>query len=256
MIKLNLHNKVITRISALSIALVSLGGCNAKNVVQDNSKLESSQESSIANNIGDFTTKKNVEVSNVINDSKYTTDINSYCWPIGSEEVTNYNNKHYSVSDSENVQIVSNFGYNSTIYDKSSTVIMGDYHRGIDIVSQNDVKNVNIIAANDGVVVYPTSKDRIDYIQNDRSNFGYGNYVVIQHNDGNYTLYGHLQDNTITVKAGDVVSQGQVIGKMGQSGNAVGTHLHFELREGSNTFSATVNPLNYIVGDTKVKIKK
>ena len=75
---------------------------------------------------------------------------------------------------------------------------------------------------------------------------GYGNYVILQHSDGNFTLYGHMYANTITVKAGDTVKQGQVIGKMGTSGDSSGPHLHFEVRVGANDPSKKVDPLEYI----------
>lgn len=56
----------------------------------------------------------------------------------------------------------------------------------------------------------------------------YGNHIIIQHSDGTYALYAHLQQNSIKVKVGDVVQQGQVIGGMGNSGDSYGAHLHLE----------------------------
>ncbi len=63
---------------------------------------------------------------------------------------------------------------------------------------------------------------------------GYGNYVVIQHNNGTQTLYAHM--SAVLVQVGDSVSQGQVIGKMGSTGQSTGIHLHFEVRGGRNPF--------------------
>src|SRR5438874_1479809 len=57
---------------------------------------------------------------------------------------------------------------------------------------------------------------------------GYGNYVIIQHDAGLKTLYGHLL--TIGVKEGDVVHRGQLIGLVGSTGNSTGPHTHFEVR--------------------------
>ncbi len=65
-------------------------------------------------------------------------------------------------------------------------------------------------------------------------NGGYGQYIVIKHSNGAQTLYAHLSSNSVGV--GDSVSQGEVIGGMGNSGKSTGTHLHFEVRGGKNPF--------------------
>ncbi|NCT02113.1 peptidoglycan DD-metalloendopeptidase family protein, partial [Candidatus Parcubacteria bacterium] len=65
-------------------------------------------------------------------------------------------------------------------------------------------------------------------------NGGYGQYIVIRHTNGTQTLYAHLMRNDVGV--GAYVSQGQVIGGMGTTGKSTGTHVHFEVRGGSNPF--------------------
>ena len=57
---------------------------------------------------------------------------------------------------------------------------------------------------------------------------GYGQAVVIRHNHGHSTLYGHL--SKLMVKRGQSVSQGQTLGLVGATGWATGPHLHFEFR--------------------------
>ena len=57
---------------------------------------------------------------------------------------------------------------------------------------------------------------------------GYGNYVMIAHDDGKMTVYGHL--STTMVYTGQHVYQGQVIGFVGSTGHSTGAHLHFETR--------------------------
>ena len=66
-------------------------------------------------------------------------------------------------------------------------------------------------------------------------NGGYGEYIVISHDNGTQTLYAHL--SAVLVSDGDTVSQGQVIGHEGETGLATGPHLHFEVRGAQNPFA-------------------
>ena len=74
--------------------------------------------------------------------------------------------------------------------------------------------------------------------------YGYGNYIMIDNgvnSNGSriYTIYGHL--SSVNVSAGQTVSQGQVIGYSGNTGNSYGAHLHFEVRVNNQA----VNPMSY-----------
>lgn len=60
----------------------------------------------------------------------------------------------------------------------------------------------------------------------------YGNYVLIDHGGGEFTLMGHLRDGSVTVRRGQRVEQGEVVGAVGNSGASGGVHLHFERRSG------------------------
>ena len=73
-------------------------------------------------------------------------------------------------------------------------------------------------------------------------NGGYGNCVMINHGNGYYTLYGHL--SSIAVYEGQAVSQGDVIGYVGSTGNSTGPHLHFEIRSGNDK----LNPEDFFSG--------
>jgi len=65
-------------------------------------------------------------------------------------------------------------------------------------------------------------------------NGGYGNYVVIAHDNGTQTLYGHLLDTTVV--EGQTVVRSHVIGYTGSTGLSTGPHLHFEIRGAVNPF--------------------
>ena len=71
-------------------------------------------------------------------------------------------------------------------------------------------------------------------------NGSFGKSIKIVHKHGVSTVYGHL--HKLAVKKGSFVSQGDIIGKMGSTGRAVGAHLHYEIK----VKEKSVNPYNYI----------
>lgn len=95
-------------------------------------------------------------------------------------------------------------------------------HNGVDLASYYGAP---IMASADGTVIIAKGSGW---------NGGYGAYIVIKHDNGTQTLYGHLSG--VNVTSGQIVTQGQVIGKMGNSGQSTGTHLHFEIRGARNPF--------------------
>lgn len=103
----------------------------------------------------------------------------------------------------------------------------GRTHKGIDIGAP---KGTSIKAAAAGTVISAS----YGY------NGGYGNYMVISHGNGVETAYGHC--NTLSVKVGQKVSQGQVIGTVGNTGRSFGNHLHLEIRVNG----VAQNPQNYL----------
>jgi len=65
-----------------------------------------------------------------------------------------------------------------------------------------------------------------------------GNYIVMKCNDGIYAGFVHLQKDSIQVSAGQNVKKGEVLGKVGHSGNSFAPHLHFQLMDRSDIISA------------------
>ena len=92
-------------------------------------------------------------------------------------------------------------------------------HGGIDIPASGGTP---ILAAKSGQVI--TS------VYGSGSYWSYGNYVVIDHGNGNSTLYAHMSSRAVS--EGQMVTQGQVIGYVGTTGNSTGNHLHLEIRVG------------------------
>ena len=177
--------------------------------------------------------------SSLSNYSQTSSNI-SYWWPIGSSETRTENGVTYADGEPVGYAVKSEFGTRNDPYTGNKAS-----HSGLDIAPlSGDYGTVNVIAAKSGTVIRvnndPTCES--NSLNESCNGSGYGNYVEIEHQDGNTTLYGHMHKNTITVSVGDIVDQGQVIGKVGSSGRSTGMHLHFEVRENS----IAVNPLNYI----------
>lgn len=166
----------------------------------------------------------------------------SFWWPIGSAETSMNGDKILASGDPFPTSITARFAGDDSVHQGS--------HGALDISNSGDI---NIIASKSGTVIYPTNESQTGFPDNgyhgNTDGGGYGNYVIIEHTDGTYTLYAHMRQNSITVMAGDKVAQGQVIGLMGHSGSSTGQHLHFEVRVGGNSSSNKVDPEDYVSQD-------
>ena len=110
----------------------------------------------------------------------------------------------------------------------------GSYHGAVDF-GTGGISGQPVYAVADGVVI--TAKALTT---------SYGNYIIIMHRDGLYTLYAHGQPGSIAVSQGQYVTQGQQIMRVGNSGNSTGPHLHFEVRTGNGLYSDRVDPRPYL----------
>ena len=126
----------------------------------------------------------------------------SFIWPIASSRIT------------------SEFGSREAPLEGASTS-----HKGVDIGAATGTP---IKAAASGSVVISTYSASA------------GNYIMINHGGGVYTVYMHM--NSLSVSVGDEVSQGETIGTCGSTGNSTGPHLHFGIRVNGSY----VNPMNYV----------
>jgi murein DD-endopeptidase MepM/ murein hydrolase activator NlpD len=101
-------------------------------------------------------------------------------------------------------------------------------HTGVDLTAPSGTP---IYAAGNGVV------ESVKYMG------GYGNAIVVNHGFNYKTLYGHL--SSMNVYPGQTVKRGQIIGKIGSTGNAVGPHLHYEV----HYKGVPINPINFFAFD-------
>ncbi|WP_457625382.1 peptidoglycan DD-metalloendopeptidase family protein [Persephonella sp.] len=116
--------------------------------------------------------------------------------------------------------ITSRFGYR-----KHPINGQKDFHPGVDL------------RAKIGTPVYSTANGIVEYAGKKGA---YGKLIIIQHNYGFKTIYGHL--SKIKVKTGDFVEKGQIIGYSGNTGLINGPHLHYEVRY----LQRPLNPVNFI----------
>lgn len=107
----------------------------------------------------------------------------------------------------------------------------GRTHKGVDLVGMD---SKHIYPINSGTVV--TKSGGGDY----------GNYVIVDHGNGYWSLYAHMK--TVYVTVGQAVNKNTILGVEGSTGNSTGSHLHLEVRKNSNSYSNTINPITFLGG--------
>ena len=123
--------------------------------------------------------------------------------------------------------ITSYFGYRASPFGWGR-----ELHSGLDIAGVG--YGAPVYATNNGTIVTRTY------------HYSYGNYIIIDHNNGYWSLYGHMSRFQNGFSVGSTVSRGQTIGYVGSTGSATGPHLHFEIRVGKNLFKSVTDPLPYL----------
>lgn len=116
-------------------------------------------------------------------------------------------------------------------------------HKAVDL-GREHVTGEPVTAHTAGKIVFCQTGHKNN--KNATGNASYGNCVKIDHGDGFSTLYAHLA--SVSVKKGDVVTTGQVIGTMGNTGRSFGMHLHFEVRHDNKH----IDPTPYLEADLPI----
>lgn len=119
----------------------------------------------------------------------------------------------------------------------------------------------NIYAPADGWVVDLVNKYENTHITEDRKIINdcpepKGNYIILKHNHGEYSTICHIEKDTFEVSLGEVVKEGQLLGKVGNSGNTQGPHIHFQVQLGMDTDYDTGVPITFKNAYYKNKKKK
>lgn len=128
------------------------------------------------------------------------------------------------VSNKDLTRMASGFGMRIDPHYKTSA-----FHEGMDFTSPT------------GTPIYATGNGKV--VRADRKARGYGNHVRIDHGFGYMTLYAHM--SKISVKPGQEVSRGEIIGYVGNTGKSSGPHLHYEVHKNGRP----VNPINFYFSD-------
>jgi hypothetical protein len=111
-----------------------------------------------------------------------------------------------------------------------------------------------LVAPGSGVVVHArgdrpdqpkTGEVKDDYLLAEDPSGDPGNHLIIDHENGEFSMIAHLRANSLSVDAGDRVSQGQPIGQLGNSGNSFGPHVHYQLQDGPDRNTAAGLPCKF-----------
>lgn len=166
-------------------------------------------------------------------------------WRIGWCSKTDYN-KYCAASNSFSpVWPCKNSNYISTMYRYYNSG--NPKNHGV----RSNIYNAFDVAGSYGDTIYAVEKGTV--VDRGYQSGGFGYYVVIKHQNGLYSLYGHLKSSA-NVSVGSSVSRKQVIGYMGSTGNSSGTHLHFELYN-PNNYGKVINPwTTYYQGKVSVTV--
>ena len=159
------------------------------------------------NTVESSNTQGETDTNQIINDTPTSSDV-SFVWPTENDVIVRY----YGERENE-------FGISS-------------FHSGIDI------------AGSEGEPVYASASGTITSLT-DYGNVSYGKSILINHNNGYYTLYAQLSSYADGLTEGMAVTSGQLIGYIGSTGWATGPHLHFEIRDCSE-YSCAVDPMSFL----------
>ncbi|MFG6115647.1 M23 family metallopeptidase [Halobacillus sp. MO56] len=180
------------------------------------------------------------ETDEVYTANTYTMPINEE-WRVfwgGTNQLLNY---HYPTESQR-------YAYDLVMTKNGST-----YHGNSEKNKHYYAFGKDVTAPADGVVVKAVDgiKDNVPGEMNSGSPLG--NYIVMEHKNGEYSLLAHFKKGSIAVKAGDNVAEGEVLGLTGNSGNSSEPHIHFQVMDDPDFFEATSIRIQFENGEEPIQ---
>lgn len=146
----------------------------------------------------------------------------------------NLKNVKYSPLKGQNsLNVSSKYGFR-TFYNGVTKRQETGFHNGIDLTN-----GTHVVAPEDGEVV-----EVYDKVDGYSEKYSRGNYVILKHREGLYTVYYHLKKGSVLVEKGEKVKRGDELAEVGSTGHATGVHLHY----GVKVNSSWVDPSEYLLG--------
>ena len=137
------------------------------------------------------------------------------------------------------------YGYGQPIYAPGAGVVLATAND----IPENWFEDAN--ATKIGYPKLPADKDPKDI----------GNFVLLDHQNGEYSLLIHMKPGSVIVRRGDHVPQGQLVGRIGFAGDSIFPHLHYSLMDGPEVFKAWGLPAYFlqfhrVLGTSSIKVKQ
>lgn len=150
----------------------------------------------------------------------------------GDNELYNY---HYPFETQR-------YAYDFIKVDKASGVSYANFGKQC---SDYYAFNSEVCAPLNGIVVDTKSNIKDNKLGKTNKKNPLGNYVIIKHNENEYSIIGHLKKNSIEVNIGDEITEKQIVGRCGNSGNSSEPHIHFQISNKPNLYSSQSLKINF-----------